>query len=799
VLRRLFIEPPGPTAWLLALFLVLALAIGAGFSAGWLAGNGGGSVSAARVNTKEKDSRSEARKEEVPLNLQAPPLTLFAAPVSPEEWNIFYSEVELAAARGFHRYVAPLRLSWQEPWDSTQLIEQLSGIIQRDPEAMLVLDVDLNPTTTWLVTHGEAAVNMENQTSRFASPASQPWKTYAVQEAFHRIQAVLDSPVGRHLQGLWLSAMHEGSWRFEAGYDRSLASEAAFERWVVTRYGSPEEAAKAWKLDSLPRPLTPDYPDVADSRKVFFDLPVERRQVDYLRFVSETTADTLARIAAEFRERFGDDLQLLARYGFGLELGHNAAGHFALGNLLNSELDGFISPVSYASRGSGGTGAPMAAIHSARMHGKVWHLLDDTRTGVSRDALTGAITRIEGLRAQDVYTVQERNFACALTQGMGLIWADPHAQGWLYDAQQWEKFRQLADIYCTTWPEFRMERPSPEQIKAAEGKSRNERRNSRYGPRPEEPAPAAGEASDQAVEAVFDNGMTGEAEGEFLSPRLTMTTLQVVVDEESRFYQQYDSPLNDALILQGRDAAIMCGAPVEFVLLDDVIEERTPDAGVYLFLNAFHMTIEERERLQERFRNEQASVIWLYAPGYFRDEARTDHITSTTRITVEPFTKPERAGSRMAINGRWIRQNETFGYRGVLSPLFYINDNAADVIAVYEGSNKPSAALKTMEDGWTSVLITDAGITPQLLRELLYILEQHTYFQTTSGRYVDTTWFGQGLMAIHARQVGERAIDLGDYYNVTDLLDPNLGWPERDSFLIQLDHGETRLLQLSPL
>jgi hypothetical protein len=174
-------------------------------------------------------------------------------------------------------------------------------------------------------------------------------------------------------------------------------------------------------------------------------------------------------------------------------------------------------------------------------------------------------------------------------------------------------------------------------------------------------------------------------------------------------------------------------------------------------------------------------------------------VSTTARITVEPFEKPERAGSRMAIDGRWIRQNETFGYRGVLAPLFYINDNDADVIALFEGSNKPSAAFKTLPEGWTSVLVTEAGMAPQLLREILHILEQHTYFQTTNGRYVDTTYFGEGLMAIHARQVGERAVDLGDYFNVTDLLDPTLGWPERDSFLIQLNHGETRLMKLEGL
>lgn len=840
MLKRLFMEPAGPTTYLLTLLMVVLLAVGAGL---WMGTRSVGSGRAAKAGEPRTNPRDAGRGvEEMPLNRDAPPLMLYASPATEEEWNVFYGEVELAAAQGIHRYVVPMKLAWSEPWTNAPLIAHLSGVVERDPEAIFLIDLDLNPTEAWLAEHPEATVTFPNLTSRFASPCSLTWHTYAVQESLYHMQALRESPLARHIEGYILSAMHEGSWRFEAGYDSSLASEAAFETWLIKHHGSTEGIAKAWQVDAVPRPLTPPYPNTADSQSVFFKIPEELRYVDYLRFVSESTGDTLARIAAEFREQLGDEVTLLARYGYSLESEHNDSGHFALGNVLNSELDGFITPVSYASRGSGGTGGPMAPIHSGALRGKVWYLLDDTRTGVSRDPLTGAITRIEGLRAEDVYTVQERNFSMALTQGIGLIWADPHAQGWLHDKQQWEKFRQLADIYCNTWPEFSMtleeagaEKPDEKESKPEEPKKAPAERPAAGGPengakksaeeiaeerknklqralRPgdaKQDTKADRKAPLESADAENVPADPSLPEGEMSLPEVPVIpllppdpnrlTLQVVVDEESRFYQRYDAPLNNALLLEGRDAALMSGVPCQFVLLEDVLEERAPEASVYLFLNTFKLTIEERQRLQQRFAAEQASVIWMYAPGYFRDEPRTDHITSTARITVEPFTKPERAGSRMAINGRWIRQNETFGFRGVISPLFYINDNAADVIAVYEGSNKPSVAFKTLPEGWTSVLITDAGITPQLLREILHILEQHIYFQTTNGRYVDTTYFGAGLMSIHARQVGERAVDLGDYYNVTDLFDADLGWPERDSFLIQLDHGESRLMKLDPL
>lgn len=766
MIKRFLIEPQGPTTYLLALLLVVLIAIGAGLWAGAMTASYG-LRSTPGVAPAAQRAQRPSPATEVPLNDAAPPLMLMASPDTPEEWSDYHGEIAMAAAQGIHRFVVPLPLAWREPWDSAPLIAQLEAIVALDPMALFVLDLNLNPTPEWLRTHPESVVTVNGQASAFASPFSPAWKNAGVQEAAYLISALRESPLWRRVRGFILSAMHEGSWRFvEGGYDTSLSSEAAFERWLATRYGSLEAVPAAWKADALPRPLTPPYPDVQDTSNVFFKRPEENRQVDYLRFLSESTAEVLARIASELRERTGEEIELLARYGFSLELEHNAAGQFALQQLEYSELDGFISPLSYASRGSGATGGPMAPIHSAVAHGKRWYLLDDTRTGVARDPLTGAISRIEGLRAEDVYTVQERNFSMAVTQGMGIIWSDPHAQGWLHDVGQWEKFRQFADLYCETHPEFSMslEKADADGSKEEEGESTTE----------------------------------GASEG-MTSSSLDRVTLQVVVDEGSRHLVRSDAPLHNALLLQGRDAALMAGVPCTFVLLDDFIDERTPEAAVYLFLNTFELTIEERERLQARFAAEQAAVIWQYTPGYFRDAPRTDHITSTTRITVEPFSKPERAGSRMTINGRWIRQNDTFGYRGVLSPLFYINDNDSDVIAVFEGSNKPSVAIKTLDTGWTSVLVTDAMLSPQLLRELLHILEQQIYFRTTNGRYVDTTYFGHGLMGIHARQVGERAIDLGRYVNVTDLLDPSVGWPERDNFLLQLNHGETRLLKLQEL
>jgi hypothetical protein len=275
--------------------------------------------------------------------------------------------------------------------------------------------------------------------------------------------------------------------------------------------------------------------------------------------------------------------------------------------------------------------------------------------------------------------------------------------------------------------------------------------------------------------------------------------LLVILDEKSRAHQRASGGLNAALLRGGRDAAAQAGVPVRYVLYEDFIEERAPVAPVYYFLDAFEVSAEHVERMHARFAAERAAVIWQYAPGYIQDLASVNRISELTGITTRMFENESPGGSRMLLQGRWSRENETYGLREPIAPLFYIEDNDADTIGAYEATEKSSLAIKTLAAGWTSVYLADPGMTPQLLREILRILEQPCLFLPTSARYIDTSYFGRGIVTLHSRQVGERTLDLGGYFQVSDLLDPSIGWPETDGFVLGLNAGETRILKLVPI
>ena len=260
-----------------------------------------------------------------------------------------------------------------------------------------------------------------------------------------------------------------------------------------------------------------------------------------------------------------------------------------------------------------------------------------------------------------------------------------------------------------------------------------------------------------------------------------------------------DRKANEVLLTQARDSALRAGVRTRFFLLRDVLDQRAPAASVYLFVNAFHLRTDERTQLQAELARNRAAAIWMYAPGYFDAVPAVANVAETTQIKVKMFDGPAQSGSVSLLPGRWIAKDEEFGTAQEWDPLFYIDDPQTDVLAKYRASKKGSVAIRFFEEGWASIFCAEPALTPALLRDILGILELRVCFQAGPKKFYDTTCFGPNLFAIHAKETGERIVDLDRVYDVQDLLAPEIGWPRKRTFSLSLKTGETRLLRLTPV
>lgn len=720
----------------------------------------------------------------------APPLFVHAGVTTSDGWDVYLREAGMAADAGLHRFIVPLSLPWSGgTLESAQHI--LHRFVEVDPQASFVLALDLNPDERWLLAHPSEQARPEGIPTSYPSPASRVWQEEAMGHTVTLLSELRASPLWERVQGVVLRALENGRWMIHGGYDRSTASASGFASWLQGYYPDDATLRDVWGDDTVTL-TTVAVPGPVESPSWYVRFPDERRLVDFHRYVSDSVADAIAGFTSGIKSEFGNSLMVLAPYGFTLETDHPACGHFALGLLLGSDVDGFISPVSFASRGAGGTGGLMGPANSARAHEKQWLLLDDTRTGVARDPLSGSIQRLEGMRAEDVSNVQMRNFALALTQGLGLIWSDPRAEGWLHAEEQWELFALFDRRYREHMrPPLREGEPFEQGVVAPDEST-------------EKPVEAAVEEESTEGEALAEQADGGEGEGAVVPQTFLIAGdpmdlgLVIVVDEESRFYTHARPEMDKVLLQQARDALLRVGVPTQICLLQDMLDGFAPEAPVYAFLNLVHLDTEHRERLHERLAVEGAAAIWHYAPGVFDERASSNNVSATVGMDVERFEKPHPAGSVFTLGGAWLPQNETFGRRETWDPLFYIVDEAADMLAVYQEGNKPSVAMRTLEAGWTSVYIAEPILTPAFLREVFRILEQPLLVTPNRRNYFDTIYAGDELIGVHSRKVGERSFDVGDFYDIQDLFDPDIGWFNRDGFVLPLKQGETRLLTMSP-
>ena len=355
---------------------------------------------------------------------------------------------------------------------------------------------------------------------------------------------------------------------------------------------------------------------------------------------------------------------------------------------------------------------------------------------------------MEGLLAEDVYHVQQRNFATAYTLGMGLVWSDPEGRGWLNDREQWQMFGNLREVY----------------------------------------------------EDHGANDATGTEPAQTIPGWPARERVLVIVDERSRAWQRCGAALSEPLFVTTRAAALRCGMPVECVLLQDVLDDRIlPPASVYLFLNAFALTESERDHLHAILAREQAVAIWMYAPGYITGEASVENVKQTTNMQLKRFDAPTQSGSYFALNGRWARENEPFGSVRKWDPLFYIEDSEVDVLGRYASNDQASLGVKFMEEGWTSVFCAEPALSAPVLRETLRILGRPNLFHDPAKAPFDALRIARGHFAIHARDGGERSVEFPGLYDIIDLLDPRVGWPRSSSIVMPMRSGETRLLKLTPI
>ncbi len=243
------------------------------------------------------------------------------------------------------------------------------------------------------------------------------------------VNGLQSSKVGEQVGGFILGFL-KNRWWIAPGLDESEYALINFNKWVQTHYPSTEERVQLFGADNLePSFILENLQREVNTTSNFLNYTENNFLINYRIFHNESLADSIGFCAMTLRQLLNDKKKnIFIPYGLNMETTEVGTGQFSLGTLLESDVDGFILPISYVNRGLGEAGGPSGTIESISLHGKEVLLLDDTRTGVSFDASSQQIVQVKGVRSENIYDVQKRNLGTALVHNASLIWADPEGK-----------------------------------------------------------------------------------------------------------------------------------------------------------------------------------------------------------------------------------------------------------------------------------------------------------------------------------------------------------------------------------
>lgn len=612
-------------------------------------------------------------------------------------------------------------------FDFSTLERRFGQIIDVDPEARFHLRVHLelqHQEAWWRELYPEECQLRADGQRPCQSFASLIWREQA-KELLRQLAAHLKSAgLADRVVAYQTGAGGTGEWvkqdaMIATTSDYSEPMRRHFQAWLGRLYGNDEAALRAgWANPDLTF-ATAEVPSweaqLTTRHQTFRDPRYERQVIDYYRCLAELCGDLVIEYNRTVKEATGAQALAGAFFGYLLELAWNECffgggteaecgatarcGHLGLGRALESPyVDFIVSPYSYGFRSVGGHGPGMPPTESVRRHGKIYIYEEDSRPYINPpDCGYGRSETYE-----DSVAVLRRNLAECLCRGHG-IW-------WLKGGGEHPHIDPVVE------PRF-----GPELARL--------QRLGRFG-------------------LHLDREPGAE--------------VAVLLDDESYWYTTVRNDLDLPLVFQQKLWGLpRMGAPADYYLLNDFLAGLVPPARLYIILNPWHLDAQRRRALARELKRDGRVALWIYAPGYLKDDPGLEHMEELTGFRFGKVENPW--GPMMQITDyqhpitRGLSEELHWGTNTPLGPVFYLDDPEARVLAqvvLSQGQCRHGLGVKEMRD-WTSVYAAAPNLPSPVLRGVARYAGVHLYSEAG-----DVLYAAPQLLAVHTLTGGRRLLRL---------------------------------------
>ncbi len=644
-------------------------------------------------------------------------------------------------------------------YDFTIVDRRVRALIGANPNALILMRVDISPPQWWLDKHPDqhsyCFKDGKTFSSGFASIASELWESAYEGMLRNLIRHIETSDYADHLLGYMPSGGGSGEWFWpgqeQGNIDYGPAARNRFRKWLKQKYADDGALQTAWRMKGVTLDSAV-FPDLSasettecltfrDPRKAAMYLDSRRFLVD---MITRNVIKSCTIVKEETKGRkltgvfYGYSLHFAGRMGPYGDMANS--GQHNLNQVLASPMvDFFSTPISYGARRGAQPGnliCPYTA--SLYLHNKMFFDEEDIRTYLLGDSDSRKLTPDDvALRVptlDETIKVLQRGVGWSLTKGNALWWFLLAGNATFHQEDIMQTISSLKKI---------------------------------------------GDAS-------LDGDKTPVREVAFFADEASLNYLA-----------RGNHPVVTASMEGSYEEVTRMGAPFDLYVLQDIAMANLPDYKVYVFLNAYYTTPELRRAIAAKVRRKNAVAVWLYAPGFVTDggfsEAAMRELTGITiRHEVKkamsvlklvdrnhPITAPVKSLPNYAPTGLEVE----------MGPRFWVEDPAAKTLGVCEG--RASLVVKE-EKNWRSVY-SAFPLTKELWQGICDYAGVHVY-----SRDYDVFFANRSFAMLHASTGGKKTILLPGSYHVTELITGKDLGRRLSKIEISVSPTDTRIFRLDP-
>lgn len=698
--------------------------------------------------------------------------------------NSFERSYRYAAGTGIHLHhfmiyphVIDLeRESWRHGF--AELDQNITGALRVDPQADLMVLVDLRPTNAWLKAYPD-----ERLVNGFGRPGPVSFASRRYEEEVHaylraliaflrekpyygRVMAIKPMTCGVPDSGL--GGVEGNTWQADRAKlsvgDFNPQAIAAFRDWLRRKYnGDVARLQKAWKDPAVTfETAAPEFRELlleGENGGVFRDPTKGRMPFDYFEFLPGLLGRFYQRLARLIKEETDGRVLVMIHYGYviaHLTSCNNPGGIFQNNNfdfpelLQDPNLDVYLGAPDYGHRRAGDPYTLYFPVDSIALHRRLYIADGDYRTFVAAPVIHG-----RQRSARETAAVLQKDLASCIIGNSGTWFADMSvgagrsAVGFFLEDSILETIRQMREVFDGA---MRLERAPTSQV------------------------------------AVFVSTSTPKYHDAY-----------------------YASTLYRNLIVHTYWRELhRLGAPFDCYLMSDLGHpDLRRDYRLYVFLNPFAMSAEERREV-EALKRDGRTLLWFYAPGYVDDErglspAQIGEVTGIQvvrradrelmRALVSPGSHPITAGLKpdhaYAVQPFGYPQTDRL-HPTAFGPVFQVNDPAATTLATYADG---AAAFAVRDLGsWRSVYMALPCLDAATLRNIARLAGVHLYCERDVVLDADNRF-----VMVHNGYDGELelTVRLPVPRRVSDALSGELLGENADTVPLKLPECTTRILRLT--